>query len=250
MRKLPSFVGVVMLLLVAAGLAAGASWILAAFGINLALEHLVDAMTGAVCLAWSLVLLRAPWDLLFEARAVAADMRESRARGITVDVKRETEVLTLARRLLWIALGAHVVSAGLALAVSLFSHGPVGLWFAAFYALSTIFRPAAAVWSHLKARLHLLRAEIHYPREDVLTMREAVERHGHELESAKESLRALEKQLAAERESRARETRELRDGLLKVSRETETALARMTDNQDVLKGIQAFVRLIGQSAHS
>ena len=32
-----------------------------------------------------------------------------------------------------------------------------------------------------------------------------------------------------------------------LGREFETTLARLTDNQDVIRGIQAFVRLIGRA---
>ena len=51
------------------------------------------------------------------------------------------------------------------------------------------------------------------------------------------------------KEQRESEYRELRQSIHAVSREFETTVSRLTDNQEVIKGIQAFVRLITQSAN-
>ena len=49
---------------------------------------------------------------------------------------------------------------------------------------------------------------------------------------------------------RAAETAELRGKVHAVGRELETTISRLTDNQEVIRGIQAFVRLVAQSSQT
>ncbi|HLK59739.1 MAG TPA: hypothetical protein VKU00_24470 [Chthonomonadaceae bacterium] len=73
-----------------------------------------------------------------------------------------------------------------------------------------------------------------------------------------DQLRELREGLAQEQVTHAQEVqrlmgqreaeyRELRQSVHAISREFETTASRLTDNQEVIKGIQAFVRLIAQS---
>ena len=238
----------VFLAVVTVGVASGAGWLMQGLGFHLSTAQIVDAVTGAFCLAWMLILLKAPWDLYFESRAVLDEMRASTERAIPVDARREREVRTLSRRLLALAIFAHLASAGLAFAASRFSGGQVGQWFAVFFAVSTVFRPAISGYKHLLAWLREMRSQVRFPREDVLAMRDQVERHQNGLESAHEKIRELGERLDTERVAREKETRELREGLHSMAREFETTLSRVTDNQEVIRGIQAFVRLIGETS--
>ena len=248
MARKGTFAGFVVLTVVATASVIGVGWVAQGFGWHLSSRLVLDAATGAFCLAWLIVLLKAPWDLYFEARAVLEDMRASRARGVTVDAAREGHVRTVSRRLLALAIGAHFLSAGLVAAIAQFSGGQVGFWFAGFFAISTVFRPAVSGYRHLWAWLRELRSEVRYPREDVLAMREEVTQHSLEMHAAREEIRDLRASLATEQNARERETRELREGQASIAREFESTLARLTDNQEVIKGIQAFVRLIGDSS--
>lgn len=74
--------------------------------------HLLDWGMGALCLLWLIVILKAPWDLYFQAQATLFEMQRSRERQVPLPEGREAYVRTLARRLGWPAVGAHVVSAG------------------------------------------------------------------------------------------------------------------------------------------
>lgn len=238
----------VVVTVVATAVVTGIGWLGQGFGFHLSSALVLDAATGGFCLAWLIVLLKAPWDLYFEARAVLEDMKVSRSRGITVDAERETRVRRVSRRLLALAIFAHLASAALVAGVAQLSGGRVGFFFAAFYAISTVFRPAVSGYRHLWLWLRELRSEVKFPREDVLTMREEVTQHGLEIHAAREEIRDLRAQLATEQNARERETKELREGLASLGREFESTLARLTDNQEVIKGIQAFVRLIGDSS--
>jgi len=61
-------------------------------------------------------------------------------------------------------------------------------------------------------------------------------------------MKEAREELGREAEARERETRELRQSLHAIGREFETTVSRLTDNQEVIRGIQAFVRLVAQSA--
>src|SRR5262245_19519556 len=66
----------------------------------------LDWVTGIACLAWLLVILKAPWDIYFEAHRVAFEINRSRERGLPILPGREAYVLKVKRRLGWIAIGA------------------------------------------------------------------------------------------------------------------------------------------------
>jgi len=78
-------------------------------------------------------------------------------------------------------------------------------------------------------------------------MRADVQRHTQEIAHAQHRIGDLERALSDEKKARETEARILREQLNSLGREFETTLARLTDNQDVIRGIQAFVRLIGRT---
>src|SRR4051812_17686421 len=208
MARKGAFAGFVVLTVVGTAAVAGLGWISQTFGFHLSGTTVLDIATGAFSLAWLIVLLKAPWDLYFEARAVLEEMRASRERGITVDAAREAHIRRVSRRLLALSLFAHFFSAALVAGVAKLSGGKVGYWFAAFYALSTLFRPTISGYRHLWAWLRELREQVRYPRQDVLAMREEVTQHSVEIHAMREELRDLRAQLATEHDARERETRE------------------------------------------
>jgi hypothetical protein len=231
----------------------GAAWLLdfgdLARGVILGMNW-VELVVGGVCFVWLFVLLKAPWDLMFQADAVLAEMQRSRESGIAIEAAREAYVRRLRARLLALALFAHLGSAALAAGVAIWGGGNVAWWFAAFYLVSTAFRPAVSAYRHLMRRLRQMFDEARYPREDVLEMRARVSRHETELPAIRDRIEHLERALAAEREAREGEGRELRGQVQAGAREMEKSLARLTDNQEVVRGIQAFVRLVSHSSRS
>jgi hypothetical protein len=211
--------------------------------------HLLDWVMGGLCLLWLIVILKAPWDLYFQAHEVAFELQRSKERGIAVTAGREEYIRTLQQRLGWLAVGAHVFSAALVAAIAYYSGGKVGYYFAAFYLISTAFRPAVAGYVYLWRKLTAIGEEVKYPREDIVEVRE-------KLKWQEETIRALTSQMEQHREElrqesqkREAETHELRQTTHAFSRELETTVSRLTDNQEVIKGIQAFVRLVSQATH-
>jgi hypothetical protein len=210
--------------------------------------NLLDWLMGTFALFWLLLLLKAPWDLYFEAHTVAFEQQRSEERGIRLTAGRTQYVHIVRQRLLWFAIGAHVFSAALLAGVTYFTRGTVGYYFAAFYLVSTLFRPTIAGYFYLSRKLKALGDESRYPREDVEEMRSRLLMQESQMSELRQQIEHIEQTAAAQNTQHDEELRDLRQRLHALGREFETTASRLTDNQEVIKGIQAFVRLIAQSA--
>jgi hypothetical protein len=238
---------------------------------------LLDVGLGAVSLYWLLIITTVPWNLYFRARQVRHEIGVSRQRGIKVRDGHEADVRRLERRLLWLAVGGHVVSAAVVSAVTYFSGHLLGYYFAAFYLLSCAIRPAAAYLGFVRARIASLLKETKFPREDVVeltarlktltakvealrdTTGQAQERAFRELDGVREDLRGSSARLredvrlareSAEDDRRAVQERvaALERRVAAVARHFDAAVDGLTDQQELLGGIRAFVRLVRTDA--
>ena len=211
---------------------------------DVSLADLLSLGAGALCLFWLIVVLTVPWSLYFQARQLLVEIAISREKGIAVPDAREPEARRISRRLLVGAIGSHVLSAGLIAVVTWVSGGVVGYWFAAFYLVSTLFRPGQAYMAHVGARLRSMLREVKYPREDVQALVDRV----NALESSVEALQATTKDLAAAAVAlRESSERGFQDGEHKIDalgRRFEDSISQLTDNQEVISGIKAFLRLL------
>ncbi|HLK61093.1 MAG TPA: hypothetical protein VKU00_31310 [Chthonomonadaceae bacterium] len=215
---------------------------------SLASGHLLDWVMGALCFLWLLVILKAPWDLYFQALQVSFEMQRSQERQIALPPGREAYLKTLRRRLGGLAVGAHLLSAALVAAVTYSSGGRAGYYFAAFYLVSTLFRPVLAGYVYLMRKLNAIGEEARYPREDIVEVRQKLKWQEATLRDLQDRMRDTREDLERERRTREGEEYEMRQNIQAISREFESTVSRLTDNQDVIKGIQAFVRLIGQAS--
>ncbi|HEX8069839.1 MAG TPA: hypothetical protein VF546_07805 [Pyrinomonadaceae bacterium] len=222
---------------------------------------LLDAAAGVVCLLWLLLLLRVPWDLFFEAGDVLFEMQRARERQMEVRPDRLLYVRRLRRRTGLLAVGAHLASAGVVALVTYWARGQVGYYFAVFYVVATFFRPAARAYHFLLAKLRELRAEVTYPREDVLKLRadlaqavadvraleERSERLDARLGATEETDGRLRAELADVRAALERSERSFQTRLHTLSEEVERSLVKAFDNQNIVHGLTAFARLIKQA---
>ncbi|MFJ8885384.1 hypothetical protein ACIRJR_18525 [Streptomyces sp. NPDC102402] len=212
---------------------------------------LLGAAAGVLSLLWLLLLLTVPWNLYFRAHAVLAEIGVSRSKGLEVPKERDTEAARIARLMLRVAVGGHALTAALTVAVTAATGAVTGYWFAGFFLLSTVFRPAGAYFGQLRRRLGTLLKDVTFPRDDVLELREEVARlHA--------GTRALEEK--AEEQYRALgELRRTTDALnvsvhgradeadrriAALAREFESTVDRLTDNQEIITGLKAFLRLL------
>ncbi len=213
--------------------------------------HLLDWTMGGLCFVWLLLILKAPWDLYFEAHHVAWEQQRSRERHVPLSPGRENYVLTVRRRLGWLAVGSHVFSALLVALVAFLNGGvAVGYYFAAFFIVSTIFRPGIAGYVYLLRKLKAVGEEAQYPRDDVVELRARLETGESRIKTAQDEIEQLREQHARQIAQTEQEMQALRQKLNALGREFETTVNRLTDNREVISGIQAFVRLIAQSASS
>lgn len=212
--------------------------------------HLLDWIMGFFCLVWLLVILKVPWDLYFQAQEVAFELQRAGERKIVPAAGRAEYLQKIRQRLGWLAIAAHLFSAALIAVIAHFSGGKIGYYFAGFYLVSTVFRPAVAGYVYLSRKLQAIGEEARYPYEDVMELRNRVQWQEAAVRDLIEQLKDCRNALQQETQGREAETRALRQNVHNISREFETTVSRLTDNQEVIKGIQAFVRLIAQSAPS
>jgi hypothetical protein len=240
-------------------------------------QDLVSIAAGALALAWLIVLVTVPWSLYFGARQVTADMAISTERGIAVPAARQNEASRIARRLLRIAIGAHVATAAATVVVTYVVGGTAGYYLAGFYLLSTLIRPAAAYLAHVRGRLRALSAETRYPREDAATLRqdlkglaEQVGRLAAAQREATNDLRRTETRLTgdiahagqvltadlarvqdalvADRDAARAMDEEIGRRVDVMVRRIEQTLDGISDHREVQAGLRALVRLIREDA--
>lgn len=234
--------------LAAVAVAAGAA--LLAFA-DITPEALLMAGVGVLGFAWFVVLLTVPWNVYFQARRVVRETRVSRDRGIDVSAGNEAEARRIARRVRAAAIGAHVVTAAAVAVMTYFWGETFGYYVSGLFLLSTLFRPAQAWFVHLRGRLGTMLREAHHPRDDVLALIERVaflEGRAEAARLAVEQLHqadhTLERRLEAVAATASRSSDELNRRVEALGRRFEDAVSRLTDDQEVITGIKAFLRLL------
>lgn len=217
--------------------------------VNASLQaHWLDWIMGALCLCWLLIILIVPWNLYFKAHEVYFELGRAREHAIATPPGRVEYITRLRARLLGLALAAHLISAAFVAGVSYMTRGRVGYYFAVFYLVSTLFRPVVAGYVYLTRKLRAIGEEAHYPRADVVELRQRLDAQEEDMKGLKAFAERQTELMREETRQREEETRELRGQIGGMGREFESAVGRLTDNQEIIKGVQAFVRLISQSA--
>jgi hypothetical protein len=221
---------------------AGLLLALLAFKVEVALVATLGM--GTVCLAWLLAVLVLPWNLYFRARHLLAEMVRSERRHIPVDAEARREATLLERRMLRFSVGLHLFSALLLAAGSWLLGQRLGYLFAGLFLLSTLFRPAVEYYQYLHARLAAWLGEVRYPREDVVKLVQDVRATAETVRAQGRQLAQLEKQrLLLEEALRAGDLENQRR-LELVARKFEETIDRLTDSQEIISGIKAFLRLV------
>jgi hypothetical protein len=144
----------------------------------------------------------------------------------------------------WTAVGLHLGSAALVAAGAAWYRAPLGHAFAVLYLVSTWFRPALEYYRALKARLGQLLEEVRYPRADVRTLVETVQRLEDATARHARDLEALEARAGRAEAALAEAEQDGRRRLEAIARRFEETIDRLTDNQEVITGIKAFLRLV------
>jgi molybdopterin converting factor small subunit len=265
-------------------------WAMIVFGALAALligwlGHLAGVSLGTVlsiaavaaALAWLIILVAVPWNLYFGARRVVMEMAVSHSRGIDIPPEQDAEAHTIARRMLWFALGGHVVTAAVAGVVTYVSGATIGYYITAAYLFSATIRPAAAYFAHLRERISTLSRESLHPREDVEELRARVaglvktaKRLDEELAESRralsEDMRRTEIKLAdgiahgrqvltadlarlqdaqiADSDAARKRDDELGQRIDSMIRRIDETLTGLGDQQELLAGLRALVRMV------
>jgi xanthosine utilization system XapX-like protein len=220
------------------------AFLLAFFYLRVPAPILAMVGIGLVFLGWLVVLVTLPWNLHFRAKEVLAEMAQARSGGVQVDAAREAEAARMARRALRLSIGGHVVSGAIIAVGSWFYAEQLGYYFAALYLLSTFFRPAFEYHRYQRERLSQLSAEVRYPRNDVIRLAEEVRAAAGDLQYARRSVEELGQRLERlEEETTARDQATQRK-IGAVARKFEETIDKLTDNQEIISGIKAFLRLV------
>jgi hypothetical protein len=259
------------LMLFGAALALGVLWL--THLVHVPLTALLQAGGAVAGLAWLVALVTLPWNLYFAARRALAGMNLSRERGIRVRDADEAEAARLARRMLTFALGAHLGTALAAAAVAAVSGSVAGYYVAGFFLASTAVRPAAAYFAHVRARIRALARQSTHPRDDVAAlhkrldqMRESIAELRAALNQTRETIRGTDTRLtdsiahtrqllaadlvqlqgvqAADRAATRSQTEDLARRIDQMVRGIEATLDGLTDQQELLTGLRALVRMV------
>lgn len=206
--------------------------------------HLLDVVMGTFCLLWLMVILKAPWDLYFRAHEVAFEQSCATERKIGLEPGRAEYVKSLRPRLLVFAIGMHLFSAALIAGITYFSHNAIGLYFAGFYLVSTLFRPALAGYGFLLNKLQAMGEEAYFPRRDVVTLEGKIRVLEETYRLTEERTNTLSEEIFRERHEREEETFALRQTLDTLKREFEVALSRASTQEEVLTGLRALVNFV------
>ncbi|TCC32106.1 hypothetical protein [Kribbella sindirgiensis] len=241
MSKIWVFCGAVVVTIVAVVLVAIA---------DVSLQEILSLFLGVLCLLWLILLLTVPWNLYFQAYALIHEIRTSRDRGIDVPDGREPEARRIASRMRWFAIGSHLVSAALVALITYLSDGAIGYYLAGLYLVSTFFRPAGAYFSYLRDRMSTMLQEVKHPRDDVIETMRRLDTVRTDLEGLHDTSDAqarrvtqLEQGLAAAEANAIARDRALHAKVDAHARQFEHSLTRLTDNQEVIAGLKAFLRL-------
>ncbi len=170
-RGLGSFIYATLMMMVMTALLFGLlKWL------NIPSGSMIDWIIAIATAWWLLAITIAPWNVYFEALAVQDDANNSNKLGIAVDEVKAKYVRKIKAISLSVAIGLHLVSAAALFYLSAAHITPVGYFGAAAAALLTILRPSIRAYEYLWQRLRDIRHTFKYPREDVLQLRDKIEK--------------------------------------------------------------------------
>ena len=241
--------------------------------VSVPLTTLLTAGAVIIALSWLVVLTTVPWNLYFAARRTAQEIAVSRERGIAVQPGYDQEAARISRQMLRFALAAHLGTALAAAVTAIATGNKAGYYIAGISLLSTVFRPAAAYFGHLRERIRVLTRESTHPRDDVATLREradmiqqSVHKLRLDLQDAGVDLRRAESALAdgiaharevltadlnrlqdaqaADRAAARSRDEDLGRRIDQMVRRIEATLDGISDHQELLTGLRALVRMV------
>ncbi len=215
----------------------------------------------AIAAFWGLlVIVTFPWNIHFQAREVVIEAARSTGKGILVKPAQIDYAKIWVKRSLFIAIALHLLAAiGLYL-VAITGISAVGYIGFGAALLLTVLRPIIRAYKYIANRLATIQREFRYPRQDVVKLRQDVEQ-------LDERVKSLQTQLDTEnKHSWAAQQQTNVDGLsqqldqvrvaladyqtanqtdhLRLSRESEQAIAQITADGQFLDHVREIIRFV------
>lgn len=138
--------------------------------------NLVDWIVGVSSFGWLLIIVTIPWNIYFDARETLNEAKVSQEKGLEVDLKQVEYVASVAKWSLVIAIALHLITALVLYLFSAFGISDIGYVSSGLALLLTVARPIIRGYLYLYDRLTTIKKEVKYPREDVLSLKDTVEK--------------------------------------------------------------------------
>lgn len=202
-----------------------------------------------------LLVLKLPWDLYFEAKDLIYNQQQSLQNEIFVSEEDLEYALKAKSRLLLLCLTLHVVCALAAAFISYQSQSQVGYYFTLVFLASTSFRPLLAYFQKERQRLFNLKNQCLIPREDSLQLKTQLNNIENELANLQSSYqheniqtKQTEIELRDTIETLQKEQKSLQvtnnKQYERVLNEFTKSIEKLTEDQELLRGIRAMVKLL------
>lgn len=217
-----------------------------------ALVVAIFALFGVMTL---FLVLKLPWDLYFQAKDLIINQQESLKNEIDVSQEDLQYALKAKTRLLILCLVIHAFCAGLAALISYQSQSQLGYYFSFTFLISTLFRPLLSYFQKEKERLFTLKNRSLIPREDSLNIKIRLDQLEHNLKNVTDNFEndfiqtkqtQVEYQKALETLNKEFKSLQVTNNeqYEKVLNEFTKAIEKLTEDQELLRGIRAMVKLL------
>lgn len=235
------------------------AWWLFGGAVSLPTVPLLDLIVLILSFGWLLLIVTVPWNLHFTADAALREADAARGAGRALDDAELDYARRLRRNSLRVAIGLHLVTAVLLLALALAKVSPLGYVGAGAALALTLMRPGLKAYEHMRERLRALRRELVLPREDGVELGrqlrslqadvESLGRRVHpgEAGSLADQLVQLEQRLDGLARQLRDQDQAQRLAVEQVQRDAESSIARVLGDAAIVGHVRELVRFFKQA---
>lgn len=227
---------------------------------NIDSAQLIDWIAGMLSFWWMLVITTVPWNVYFEAKSVIHEFQLSQSIGIEVSEKKKQYVQKVAFWGLWLAIGLHIITAVALFELSAMGISRIGYIGCVVALLLTILRPAIRAYEFIWSQLNLIKETVKYPRQDVVELRNRVEKLEFAVEAIETSMKPdvagtfayelhnTDKDLVRKYERLVAEQARLNDQNVaeheSLKRDGQAAIAKISSDTQFLDHVREIIRLV------
>ncbi|MEO1435219.1 MAG: hypothetical protein AAFV80_06750 [Bacteroidota bacterium] len=214
----------------------------------------LDWVIGVTLFWWLLLITTVPWNLHFKAKEVLSDGKDSKEAQMEVREKDMAYARRISRTYLIVAVCLHLFSFAGFYYLAASGVSIVGYYGAGAALLLTALRPSVRLYEYITYRLRQMKQRIHYPREDVILLKNQVlnlesqfEHMHHDLKQASEQRSELEQTM----QELKRRLQSWYDDMLNkqqhIVKETEQKMATLSEDAAFLNQVRQLLRFIKEA---